>query len=384
MIPRFYQKTPAERRTLLGDSEGILRLAGPLNDETAFLDRMSENVIGAWRLPLGVLTGLAVNGTEHRVAMATEEPSVVAAANRAARVCNAAGGVSCTVDTPVTEAQILCVVHKDSAADLTARIRDELPSYLDAANAVNPGLCDVGGGAFELAVSVLELSGLDAAIELRLFVHTVDAMGANAVNTMAEAVQALVAQRFADWPGYRRGMAIITNAAPGRFVHASVAIPLDTLAQFSPHADLADRIEMASRLAMASPERAVTHNKGILNGIVAAALPLGQDTRALVSAFYAAACAKGPMRPMVRWEVRDAALCGTADMPLVVGFAGGFRRNPAVQAAFAFDAISSYDSLCAVLAAVGIAQNLSALWALVSDGIQAGHMALHARKTAPT
>lgn len=363
----------------------IEMLAGALCEETQILDQMSENVIGAFRLPMGVLTGILVNGHEHRVAMATEEPSVVAAVNRTARMLNEAGGVHVTVDSPVTFAQIMVVCEKSAAQAVCNRILANKERYLALANACDDKLVQCGGGAFKLAVRTIDderillpdgSAGCDVVV--RLEVHTVDAMGANAVNTMAEALlKSIVADT-----GCIPGMAILSNAGDGRLAHARTEIPFDILGKYARMngEQIAHRIEMASIFAENDPQRAVTHNKGILNGVSAAALVLGQDTRALEVSIIDYACRLGGHKPLSRWFVRDAGLCGELTLPLMVGVVGGFRRNPAMDAAFSFDGIDSYTSLCSVLSAVGLAQNLGAVWALVTDGIQAGHMVLHARK----
>ena len=177
-------------------------------------------------------------------------------------------------------------------------------------------------------------------------------------------------------------MAILSNDGEGRMVHARVSIPFHVLEEMTglPGEEFSQRITRASALAERSPERAVTHNKGIMNGIIAAALPLGQDTRAISASFYDCACQSGQHCPIVRWQSANNALLGETNLPLPVGFVGGFRKNAAVNAAFAFDKIESYRELCSFLAAVGMAQNLGALWALTTEGIQAGHMKLHLRK----
>ncbi len=385
MLHQFYKKTPSERRQLLSSQTKIAieTLAGSLNDETPVLDHMSENVIGSWRLPLGLLTGLTVNGCEHCVAMATEEPSVIAAVNRSAIVFNAAGGVRATSGTPVTCAQVMCIVAAEAAEDTVCRLTARRSTILETANKSNPGLQTAGGGAFALDIDITPCDAETSFIVIRLHVHTIDAMGANAVNTMAEAVQNEIGRWLNETPGFERGMAILTNRAPGRLVTATVDIPEKILKETTRDDDaqrLMHRIELASRFAEANPERAVTHNKGIMNGIIAAAIPLGQDTRAMQAAFYDAACGGHGHAPMAQWRAQNGHLTGRIELPLVVGFVGGIRLLPAVNEAFKLAGIQSYHDLCCTLAAIGLAQNFGALRALMTDGIQAGHMALHARK----
>lgn len=380
-MSKFYELMPEARRQQLGDMELLERLAGPMTSEISCLDRMSENVIGAWRLPLGVVPSLVVNGKSHRIAMATEEPSVVAAACRVSRLANACGGITSQADKPVTAAQIMGSASPECARDAVRWIEQNAQMLLEAANRCDPVLCASGGGAFALEAQILEPTPdwAETFVVAKLFVHTSDAMGANAVNTMAEALQGELSQSLS---GYVPGMAILTNDGAGRMVHARLSVPY---AQFGAFAhcdgrDIAVRIARACAFAQRSPERAVTHNKGILNGIIAAALPLGQDTRALSASILHEAHRTGAHKPLTCAALREDSLEFAIHLPLPAGFVGGFKKNPAVAAAFAFDDISSYDELCALLSAIGLIQNLGALWALVTEGIQAGHMRLHVRK----
>ncbi|MBQ9395930.1 MAG: 3-hydroxy-3-methylglutaryl-CoA reductase [Proteobacteria bacterium] len=386
MYHRFYEKTVAQRRECL-DFEGMETLAGALTDETAVLNTMSENVIGSWRLPLGVLTSICVDGREHRIAMATEEPSVVAAANRASALINLSGGVFTAADKPVTRAQIMLVCEESRFEWLKSEVLSRQFRYLSSVNEGHSHLIANGGGAFALDVTkicddrIAMADGRKAIFAvIWLSVHTADAMGANLVNTMAEAMMNCIVDDYGDC--LDPGMAILTNDGAGRIASAEVHIPHEILAERArcDGKSLARRIEMASVFAEKSPERAITHNKGILNGMIACALPLGQDTRALEAAAFDWACRSGRHLPLCRWWNDCAQLTGKIELPLTVGFAGAFRTLPQVSAAFQFDGIASYHELCGVLASVGLAQNLAALWALVTTGIQAGHLKLHARK----
>ena len=386
MYQRFYTKTPQERRQILeaNGAENLDILAGFPNEEIDTLDRMSENVIGSWRLPLGVIPQLTVNGKCHRLAMATEEPSVIAAVNRTSKIINACpNGVECFFDSPVTIAQISGTVSLTQANVFKQILNQNKNRWLTLANEQNPKLVELGGGAFDILLEILPPESNDlwneTFIIFKLYVHTLEAMGANAVNTMAEALLRHIKNEFIL---FTPCMAIVSNAGDGRLVHANINIPFSVLNELTgiPGSEFAMFIARASALADRSPERAVTHNKGIMNGIIAAALPLGQDTRAMNAAFYDYACKDGVHRPMVRWKTQEQTLHGEMHIPLHVGFVGGIRKIPAINAAFAFDKIEHYGELCGLLAAVGMTQNLGALWALTTNGIQAGHMKLHARK----
>ena len=394
-MKRFYELSVEERRIQLMDEglcdDSTLRaLAGEVQPETAWLNCMSENVIGAWRLPLGILRSLKVNGIEHCIPMATEEPSVVAAVNRVSRVFNAAGGVSVVCDAPSTTAQVMFSMSQEAAQNAARHIVDCRDQLLELANAQDPGLTDAGGGAYDLRVTTRRPDFEDLCpdahmVVVEIDVHTADAMGANCVNTMAEVMMRQFEAMFADAPGFERGMAIVSNDGKGRRVCGSIEIPCEVLEKFT-HLDadiFGKRMTLATAFATRWPERAVTHNKGILNGIEAAALPFGQDTRAIhAAAWYKAfeSYERGPLATW-QWSENNRTLKGQIEMPLVVGFIGKFRRHPAVNAAFQMAKIDSYSTLCGVLAAVGLAQNFGALWALVTEGIQQGHMKLHDRKS---
>ena len=395
-ISGFHRLTLDERRQSLRslDPENTLdRLldeAQPTPNDA--FDRMSENVIGTFRLPLSILTSVCVNDVPRPVAMVTEEPSVVAAANAATALFERCGGVHTQFLKPTTSAQIVLSAQDPMLAfDVCARLECRQKQWLDFANQADPGLIAAGGGAFGLSFECLHQAGFEKTFIVgKLDVHTVDIMGANAVNTMAEAVLSAIMNDIAQTmptADIERVMAILTNAAPGRLVHANVQLPFDQLNGYRkavPGNVLAHKVELASQFALASPQRAVTHNKGILNGIFAAALPLGQDIRAISASTLDYACQSGVHRPLSCWKIDHDQLVGDLTLPIVAGTVGGSRHAlPTIDAAFRFAAINSYEDLCGVLSAIGLAQNFAALAALVTDGIQEGHLKLHQRKRQP-
>ena len=391
MISNFYKKTPQERRQILIDNQTVLSdeelhiLAGKLNDETFLLDKMSENVIGACRLPLGILTGILVNGTEHSVAMATEEPSVIAAVNRASKLINAAGGIITQVQPPEMIAQISLTVPLQNIHAFQDEILKSEKQWLELANSCDPVLISNGGGACQINTQIFntnaESEWNEVFITIDLHVRTADAMGANILNTMAEKLMQEIISRYQHEYQCKPVMAILSNRACHRMVTARCSISNDILSDFYPSEEsLGIKLHRASVFAELSPERAITHNKGILNGIIAASIPLGQDTRAIEAAAYDYACIHGSHKPLSRWKYQNDTLIGELTMPLVVGYVGGFRTNPAFDAAFRFARIDSYTKLCSLLSSIGLAQNMAALWALSTEGIQAGHMKLHQRK----
>ncbi len=360
------------------------------NDIMPALDRMSENVVGAFCQPLSVLTSVSVNALSRPVALVTEEPSVVAAANAASALFERCGGVRAHYCQPVTSAQIVLVTDDPmQAMDFSARLACMRDKWLYIANASDPGLIAAGGGAFDISFECMNRAGFKSTFIVgTLDVHTVDIMGANAVNTMAEAVLSAIEREFllaTPHSGVERLMAILTNASPGRIVQATISLPFSALDQYKknvPGQRLAQKLEYASQLALVCPQRAVTHNKGILNGIFAAAAPLAQDTRAIAASAIDFACQSGTHKPLAVWQIHENALQGILTMPIVAGYVGGTTHaTPAIAAAFELAHIHSYEDLCGVLTAIGLAQNFAALTALVTEGIQAGHMKLHARKS---
>ena len=396
MISHFYNKTPSQRRQLLLEnhphlSENTIRiLAGELNDETFLLDKMSENIMGSCRLPLGVLTGIVVNDFEHTVAMATEEPSVIAAVNRACKLINAAGGISTQIQKPAMTAQISITLPRENIQSFQDEILKSETELLELANSCDPVLISNGGGAYKIETKCLvaghETEWNECFFVIILHVYTADAMGANIVNTMAETLLREISSKYQNQYNCKPVMAILSNGGHHRIVNATCKLSQSSLSEIDETLDepLGIKIQRSSAFAELSPERAITHNKGILNGIVAAALPLGQDIRAIEAAAYDYACKDGIHKPLSRWRYYQKQLTGQISLPLVVGYIGGFKSNPAFDAAFKFANIDSYTKLCSLLAAVGLAQNLAALWALTTEGIQAGHMKLHQRKLAST
>jgi len=353
------------------------------------LELMSECVVGGFTLPLSMITGVCVFGVDHCVAMCTEEPSVVAAANAGSALFSRAGGVTVEVKKPVTRAQIVIIAHDVMEAPVAAaRLMMKRNALLKLANDCDPGLKMAGGDAFALEFECIQDACVkEAFIVGKLDVHTVDAMGANIVNTMAEILlQEAMKSLNAVFPAgvFEPGMAILTNDGEGRMAKARIELPLtllDNYKQNIPGDELARRIELASKFALVSPERAVTHNKGILNGIFAVETPLGQDTRAQSAAALNYACRTGSHKPLSFWNKVDDKLVGEICMPVVVGLVGGARHAlESIDAAYEAAQIDDYETLCGVILAVGLAQNFSALAALTTEGIQAGHMKLHARK----
>lgn len=371
--------TPLERRQRVAEAAGIdADLLGALDPATGLgldqADHLIENVVGIIGIPVGVATNFTINGRDHLVPMATEEPSVVAAASNAARMAREHGGftTSTTGDVMIAQIQVVDVVDPEGGRLRLLEGKDEL---LALAAAQDPMLVSLGGGPFDLRVRVLPTrTGVHLVAHLHVDVR--DAMGANAVNTMAEAL----APRIAELAGGRSLLRILSNKADQRLTRVRAVFDGDMLGG----ADVVRDIVHASAFAEADPYRAATHNKGIMNGITAVVLATGNDTRAVESGAHSHAVIDGRYTALSHYELGDDGnLVGTMELPLAVGLVGGATRaHPVAQAAVKLLGVSTARELAEIVAAVGLAQNLAALRALSAEGIQRGHMTLHARTVA--
>jgi hydroxymethylglutaryl-CoA reductase len=378
-ISGFYKLSLEERLKnvkefagLTDDEASILRSTGGLGFEIA--DRMIENVVGAIPIPLGIATNFLINGREYLIPMAIEEPSVVAAASNAAKIARQAGGfrTSTTGSVMVGQIQVVGLAAANAARlDLLAQ-KDRV---LKKANDQDPILVSLGGGARDLRAKVIETPRGQMLIA-ELLVDCKDAMGANAVNTMAEAVAPLVEEVT----GGRVLLRIISNLATERLMRAIAVFPKDALGG----TDVVEAILDAYAFAASDTYRASTHNKGIMNGVTAVVLATGNDTRAVEAGAHTYASRSGRYIPLTCWEKgRDGDLIGTLEMPLAVGLVGGATAtHPVAKISVKILGAKSANELGEVICAVGLAQNLAALRALATEGIQRGHMGLHARNVA--
>jgi len=365
---------------LTQDEAVILHGAMALEEALARADQMIENVIGLHTLPLGIAVNFVVNGRDVLVPMAIEEPSVVAGASFAAKLARAGGGFQASATAPemIGQLQVLDITDPWSARfDLLAG-RDEL---LALANETDPVIANLGGGARELEVHVLEETPVGPMLVAHLIFDCRDAMGANAVNTACEAL----APRIERITGGRVGLRILSNLADRRLARARCTVPVDALAFGDfPGERVAQGIVEAGAFAAADPYRATTHNKGIMNGVDALVIATGNDWRAVEAGAHAYAARSGRYTSLSTWA-RDAegSLVGTLEMPLAVGIVGGATRvHPTARLALKILGVQTARELAEIIAAVGLAQNLAALRALATEGIQRGHMRLHARQVA--
>ena len=335
---------------------------------------MIENVVGAIPIPLGIGVNFLINKRDYLIPMATEEPSVVAAASYAAKMVRDGGGFHTSSTPPVMIGQIQAVGMEDpEAAKLSVLAAKQ--EILKKANEQDPLLASVGGGAKDLEAKVIQTT-VGPMLITELHVDCRDAMGANAVNTMAEAVAPMI-EELTGGTVYLR---IITNLATKRLAKAWCTVPKESVGG----EEIVDGIVNASAFAAADAYRAATHNKGIMNGIIAVILATGNDHRAIEAGAHAYAALKGRYTSLSTWE-KDANgnLAGTIELPMAVGLIGGaVRTHPIAKIAIKILGVKTANEFGEVCAAVGLAQNLGALRALAHEGIQRGHMSLHARNIA--
>ena len=359
-----------EEARVLGEGLGLsLEQAG----------HMTENTVGLYALPLGIATNFRINGKDVLVPMVIEEPSVIAGASLAAKLVRAGGGFEAETDDPVMIGQIQLVGLSNVAAarDQVLAHRDKL---MQLANDVDPILVRLGGGARDIQARVLETpKGPMLIVHLHFDVR--DAMGANAVNTACERM----APALASITGGQAYLSILTNLADQRLARARAIIPEEALAfgDFSGE-QVAEGIELAWAFASADPYRATTHNKGIMNGIDAVTLATGNDWRAIEAGAHAYAAREGRYTTLSTWR-RDGTgnLVGTLELPMALGTIGGATRvHPTARVALKLLNVSNARELAEIVVSVGLAQNLAAIRALATEGIQKGHMSLHARQVA--
>ncbi len=377
-ISSFYKLPLEERLDKLRDFSGLsdeeieLVKDGKLSLSTA--QRMIENVVGVLPIPLGIAVNFLINGRDYLIPMAIEEPSVVAAASHAAKLARPSGGFQASSTDPIMIGQIQLVKSR-SPRDAEKQILASKKEILNIANQQDPMLISKGGGAKDLRVRILpSLTGTMVIAEL--MVDCRDAMGANVVNTMAESVAPLL-EKLSEG---RANLRIISNLADRRVARASVGISKEALGGEA----VVDGIVDAYAFAAADPYRCATHNKGVMNGVTAVCLATGNDTRAIEAGAHAYASRTGHYSPLTRWNKNDNGdLEGFIEIPAAVGIIGGITAvHPTAKICLKILGVKSAKELGEVIASVGLAQNLAALRALVAEGIQRGHMSLHARNIA--
>lgn len=375
-----YYKIPPEKRlefvkqfaNLTDDEVNILRSVGSL--EISQADRMIENVVGTIPLPLGIAVNFKINQKDYLIPMAIEEPSVVAAASYMAKLARKTGGFTANTTPPIMIGQIQ-LTNVPNPYQTRMKILERKEEILRIANEQDPVLLRFGGGAKDVEVRVVQTK-VGPMVVTHLLVDTRDAMGANAVNTMAEAV----APYIEEITGGKVYLRIISNLAVHRLARAYVTIKKEDIGG----EEVVDGIIQAHAFAESDPYRAATHNKGVMNGVDAVVVATGNDWRAIEAGAHAYAARHGTYTTLTHWEKdRDGNLAGSIELPVALGTVGGATKvHPVARVALKILGVKTARELGEVVASVGLAQNLAALRALVSEGIQRGHMSLHARNIA--
>ena len=382
---RFYDLSLEERLQQVGAESGLAAeelaaLGGSAGLSPAQADHMIENVVGVYSLPLGIARNFVVNGREVLVPMVLEEPSVVAGASFMAKLAKAGGGFTASADEPHMIGQMQIVELPDPAA-ARLRLLAEKDALLAEVARADPVLARLGGGPVDLEVRLIEESPVGPFLVLHLIYDVRDAMGANAINTATERLTPSV-QKIS---GGRVHLRILSNLADRRLARAACTIPLPQLAfnEFSAE-QVRDGVIAAWAFAAADPYRAATHNKGIMNGVDAVVLATANDWRAVEAGAHAYAARSGRYTSLSTWGMDEKGnLTGFLEMPMAVGIVGGATRvHPSARAAIKLMGIQSARELAEIIVSVGLAQNLAALRALATEGIQRGHMGLHARQVA--
>jgi len=376
-ISKFFEKTLKERLGLIADFSGLskdeLKIIEDATGGISFdkADGMIENAIGTFSLPLGIATNFQINDKDYLIPMVIEEPSVIAASSKAAKIARVQGGFKAEADESYSIGQIQVVnIDVQSAIPKVIGATNEI---LDLANSKSETLPKLGKGAKEISCKDLPTSsGRMLIVELTIDVG--DAMGANVTNTMCEAVAPMIEKLT----GGKTLLRILSNYSTKRMVSASAVFDKDAVGGEK----VVDDIILAFQFAENDPYRAVTHNKGVMNGVIAVANSTGQDSRAIEAAAHAYASAGGTYSSLTKWSKdKNGNLIGNFELPLSVGIVGGIiRHHPIAKICTKILGVSTAQELSCVIAVVGLAQNFAAMRALVTEGIQKGHMKLHARK----
>ncbi len=381
-IPGFFKLPVSERRRVVAEATHLAAHEFDACDarglDVATSDKTVENVLGVYALPFAATLNVQINGHDVVAPMVIEEPSVVAAASNAARIARIGGGFTAEADPAIVAAQIQLLDVEDTGSALE-RIREASSEILALADAAIPGLIARGGGARSLDIRVLGAPS-DHMMVVDVFIDCRDAMGANLVNSVAEAI----GDELAVLARGRIGFRILSNLCDRRKVRVSCRVPFEALAtEEMSGADVARGMEDGSRFAELDAYRACTHNKGIMNGVDAVVIATGNDWRAVEAGAHAYAARNGRYEPLATWRREGEHLVGRLEMPLALGIVGGtLRVHPTAKLALKMTGAKTAVELAVLAATVGLASNLAALRALASDGIQRGHMGLHARSVA--
>jgi hydroxymethylglutaryl-CoA reductase len=378
-ISGFYNLTIEKRRNLLSklikfneDEIKLLENLGYFSE--AQIDTFIENVVGSYQLPMGLACNFKINNKDYLIPMVIEEPSVVAAASNAAKIARKHGGFYSENVQSVMISQIQ-ITNLMNIEGIKKKLEENKETILKYANENDPFLVELGGGAFDFEIRELKTGKGDMLI-VHLLVDVLDAMGANVVNTMAESISPFIEEIS----GGKIYLRIVSNLATYRIAKSKATFDKDLLGG----EEVVEGILNAYEFALADPYRATTHNKGIMNGIIALTMATGNDTRAIESGAHAYAALSGKYSPLTKFEVdSDGNLVGEIEIPLALGIIGGMTKiHPMARLVLKILNLKTANELSQVAAALGLAQNVAALRALASEGIQEGHMVLHSRNIA--
>jgi hydroxymethylglutaryl-CoA reductase len=373
MRKKFYQMSPQERLNSLNLSEKSQEILSEMALDTTILDNLIENQISEFELPMGIAQNFVINEQSFLIPMVTEEPSVIAAASNGAKI---AGNFVAEIKERLMRGQIVFYDVKNSDK-IANKILEKQEKIFEQAELSYPSIVKRGGGLREVSSRIFssqKFLSVDVKVDVK------DAMGANIINSILEGI----AELFRSWfPDEKILFSILSNYATESLVKVTCEIPVERLSKKADGYEIGQKIMAASQYSKIDPYRASTHNKGIMNGINAVILATGNDTRAISAAIHAYAAKDGAYQGLANWELQEKMLVGELEIPLPVAtVGGGVKVLPKAQAAMEILDISDAKELAKVIAAVGLAQNLAALRALVSEGIQQGHMSLQARSLA--
>ncbi|GBG97398.1 hydroxymethylglutaryl-CoA reductase, degradative [Lactococcus termiticola] len=369
---KFYQMTPEERRMTLGLSPEMEEVLASMSLDSEVANHLIENQISEIELPMGLAQNFSINGKSYQVPMATEEPSVIAAASNGAKI---AGDFTAMISERLMRGQIVFYAVKEAEA-IERYVEQHEAELIAIAEAVYPSIVKRGGGLRAISSRYFE----EGFLSLDFKIDVQDAMGANIVNSILEGLANHLRTLF---PNEEILFSILSNYATESLVKATCAIPVEKLSKTGNGQEVAEKIQAASQFSKLDPYRAATHNKGIMNGIEAVVLATGNDNRAASAAIHAYASKNGSYQGLTSWTLDGDQLKGEIKIPLAIASVGGaLKLLPKAQAAMTILDIKSAKELAQVIASVGLAQNLAALRALVSEGIQKGHMSLQARTLA--
>lgn len=372
MFDKFYKHTSSKRKEILHEIDRFdYNLDIPLEDSV--YENMIENSIGTYEIPMGVVPGFFMNGKEYIIPMVTEEPSVIAAQSNAAKIFAKNGGISAHVISRLMRGQI-AFPDKESAQKIIDYTEDNEELLINLCNEAYPSIVKRGGGVRSITVRYIQSAKFSSFVVVDVLMDTQEAMGANMINTTLEALKSHIEVTL----DVESSMAILSNLSDECIVEASVTLDVSTLKNKD---SIAEKIELASDFAHVDIYRATTHNKGIMNGVDAVVIATGNDFRAVEAGVHAYASFSGHYQPLTKWKkLNETTLLGTIKLPLSIGTVGGtISVHPKAKQAYNILGISDATTLMQIIAGVGLAQNFAALYALTTDGIQKGHMRMHAR-----